>query len=230
MNTPSKHKQIETFYLLDFDRCLGNVTELYGLLVRVLEAMGVTTAHQLAQVREQVESTGGSFDAVRYLFTSGLLEEATYLELRQRYEAAADVSKLRNPGASELIEVLSARGEQYGILTYGGDLWQQTKLAGARLGHIPHLVTQVKQKGALVRGWQSVEGGFILPGELSAEPLRAQALVLIDDKAVSFDGFPVAPSRGYHVFDPDDHVSSQEGSVPSNVTQVRNLSELVLIL
>jgi hypothetical protein len=80
---------------------------------------------------------------------------------------------------------------RFGIVTYGGRIWQLTKMSAAGLIELPHIVTSVKEKGILLTSWRQDDGTFLIPSELTGEDvLRAKRLVFIDDKPISFTGLP----------------------------------------
>lgn len=219
---------VATYYILDFDRCLGDVEALNTLWAQTLEACGVMTAEAFYRLRAAVEASGGSFDSVEYLLDTGRLDVAGYEQVAAKYLAAADASALRMSGATELLALLDTRGDMYGIVTYGGARWQSLKLRAAGVDTIPHLITPVKRKGRLFDAWWQQDGSFQLPAELGGAV--ASSLVLIDDKAISFEGFPPLPSKGYYVCDLAAALPAQKGSVPDNVTQVPSIEALLPLL
>ncbi len=79
----------------------------------------------------------------------------------------------------------------YGILTFGGETWQRMKLQATGLDDIPYIITHVKEKGRLLAGWKQTDRTFQLPEELAVNRIsRADSLVLLDDKVISFIGIP----------------------------------------
>jgi len=60
--------------------------------------------------------------------------------------------------------------------------------------------------------------------------LSASHIIMIDDKAVSFDHFPAAPSKGYWVLDPAHELPSQQGSVAPNIERHSDLASVLKAL
>src|SRR3990167_9086668 len=98
------------------------------------------------------------------------------------------------PGARELIELLTNRDEHFGVITYGGAVWQQVKMQAAGIDSIPHIITSQKNKGILISQW--AEEGCV-PNELECVPF--DKVILVDDKVICFNGFPLENAKGYQV-------------------------------
>lgn len=220
----------ETFYILDFDRCIGDTDKLFDAFERTIVNHTGLTAWSLRNVRHEVEAVGDSFDTATYVRAQLHLEnqEAKWQELEQDFVSSCKEKNMLNPGARELIDWLKEHNFPYGILTYGEPTWQKLKLRAAGLGDMPQLITDNKHKGSLIQTWRQSDGFFTLPQELGAG--KYASLVLIDDKAVSFDNFPSYPSEGYWVLAKNRVLPSQEGSVPTNVQRVASLRELKKVL
>lgn len=185
--------RIDTFYVLDFDRCLGRTEKLQELLERVVQREGVVSLDMIKYAHDEVRKTGGSFDTaayVRQLLKDRQLDvnqiwgkiEAAFLEQAKRED-------LLEPYAKELLDVLTDRGLSFGILTYGGFEWQSAKLKATGLSRVPHIITSYKEKGRTIASWQRTDGTFLIPQILMKDTL-AWKIILIDDKPVSFVGIP----------------------------------------
>lgn len=218
------------FYVLDFDRTLADTDKLLEVFMQVADKYVAISREQIEEADADIKARGDSFDTAGYV-RDYLIEQdrlGDWDQLVKQYIHESHALDMLLPGALELIEYLEKAGARYGILTYGNPLWQRLKLSAAGFNHVPHIVTTTKEKGLLIRSWQDDEGVFHLPHELGGG--IADAVVLIDDKAVSFDGFPDEPSRGYHVFDPADYLPAQVGSVPKNVESVTSLRGITKLL
>lgn len=217
----------ETFYILDFDRCIGNTDALFDIFERTIISHTGVTAWTLRNVRHEVEAVGDSFDTATYVRAQLHLQhqEHKWRELEEDFISSCLNEDMLHPGSRELIAWLNEQNLPYGILTYGEKTWQKLKLKAAGLGKTPQLITDNKHKGSLLQTWQQADGTFALPHELGGGTYSA--VVLIDDKAVSFDGFPSLPSQGYWVLDKHHILPSQEGSVPENVRRLTSLKELL---
>ena len=218
------------FYVLDFDRTLADTDKLLEVFTQIADQHAAISRAQIEEADADVKARGDSFDTAGYVRDYLMEQErlGEWDQLVKQYIHESHALDMLLPGATELMEYLEQRGLRYGILTYGNPLWQHLKLSAAGFNHVPHIVTTTKEKGLLIRSWQDDEGTFHLPHELGGG--LADAIVLIDDKAVSFDGFPDEPSRGYHVFNPADYLPAQEGGVPKNVkvvTSLRGITELL---
>lgn len=221
MNTPALSDA--EFYIVDFDRTLVDTDKLNEVFIEVAEQYGAISREQIEKADEDVKRTGDSFDTAGYvrdhLADEGRSEDWEKLEKQFIHESRSLNYLL--PGAAELLEWLASSGKHYGILTYGNPLWQRIKMTAAGFNHTRHIIMQQKHKGKVISSWQRSDGSFRLPAELGGG--GASHIVMIDDKAISFDEFPAKPSHGYWVCDPAHELEVQKGEVPSNVMRHANL-------
>jgi FMN phosphatase YigB (HAD superfamily) len=218
------------FYIVDFDRTLADSDKLLDVFITVANQFLEIPQEQVEAADRDIKAKGDSFDTASYV-RDKLSEKGELVrwgELEKQFIHESRALNMLLPGASELLTQLSARQLRYGILTYGNPLWQHLKLTAAGFNHVHRIVTVNKHKGKLISSWQQDDGIFKLPHEFGGG--SANNVVLIDDKAVSFNSFPDSPSKGIHVVDYERILPSQEGSVPSNVTHVSSLREALLVL
>ena len=219
MSDPTK-----PLFALDFDRCLGDVQALYGLLESVIEEQGVMSKQQLMQARREVEISGGSFDALTYIAQHKGPDSVAQLLKAYQARNCKDANFLL-PGAAELFEYLKSKELRYFIITYGGENWQRAKIARSGITNVPVVVVDSSQKGSVLASWYDDRSlSFQLPGY---PQYQAPSIVLVDDKAAAFSGLPAAPlARGYWLKSAD-LLPSQAGEVPENVRIIKSLGEIV---
>lgn len=228
---PANHGNNNTsFYIIDFDRTLADSDKLLNVFIGIAQQYISIPRERIEAANADVKARGDSFDTASYvrdhLADSGELDRWSELEKQFIHESRAFNMLL--PGANELLAVLSERDERYGILTYGNPLWQHLKLTAAGFNHVHRIILAQKEKGRLVASWQRDDGFFHLPQEFGGG--TAEKIVMIDDKAVSFDGFPGAPSQGLYVVDKANILPSQQGTIPSNVLHCQTLDQARAIL
>lgn len=215
------------FYVVDFDRTLVDSDKLLAVFIEVARHYIDISDEQIAKADNDVKQRGDSFDTAGYvrdqLASRGESDKWNDLEKRFIHESRALNYLL--PGAAELLEWLSENGKNYGILTYGNPLWQRLKLTAAGFNHVQHIIIEQKEKGKLISTWLNLEGVFRIPDAFGRG--SADKIIMIDDKAVSFEGFPSGVSKGYWVLDSSNELPSQQGTVPSNVMRVNNLYEVL---
>ena len=224
------------FFVLDFDRCIGDTNGIQSLLEKVLERETGIQPDRLAITRQQIEATGRTFETIRHvkalLKTEGL-HDVTWEYLREKLLEEAKNVDLLLPGARELLEILRKRDIPHGIITYGvEEPWQLTKLELANLLTVPHLITHIEAKGELLTGWKQPDGTFIVPPGLTLDfmPLVVRELVFLDDKAKSFRGIPDGV-RGVHIEAPGGNtLPAQQGDLPASVTSVTGITGAVDLL
>jgi hypothetical protein len=223
-----------TFFVLDFDRCLGNTVLFQQILEGVLVDAGIS-AEAFAAARTKIEAEGKTFDTIRH--THQLLEQtgssSSWSDIKKEFLFRAQHQEALLPHAHELLQILDERSLPYGIVTYGvEEAWQLIKLEAAKLLYVPHLVTHIEEKGELLTDWKQSDGSFLIPPALTQdfETLRVQEVILIDDKAKSFWNTPEGV-RGVHVVAPGGNpLPSQQGDTPPNVTDVTGLDGAINLL
>lgn len=220
------------FWAIDFDRCIGNVDQLYGLLEAVVNEVTPLDVARLEAARQEMEASGGSFNMLGYLRHVTKIDQATYGRVAQSFleRARGMRHQLLEPGAEELFQYLETRAIPYAIISYGNPDWQRLKIRAAGCGEVPTHITSYPEKGILITDWHDELGGhFVVPASIvgSRTDLLVDEVVLVDDKARAFHGLP-ADARGYWVHSlSGELLPSQQGSVPEQVTTVRGLPSLI---
>jgi hypothetical protein len=224
-----------TFFVLDFDRCIGDTNGIQSVLEMVLLRETGIAPEMLHRARTRIEDLGRTFDTINqvHLLLKDTGSDVAWEHIREQFIAEAHSHDLLLPHARELLAILQDRHIAHGIITYGiEEAWQLTKLEATGLLDVPHLVTRIEEKGRLLTGWKRKDGLFAIPPGLSraGESFMASDLVFIDDKAKSFWGIPEGV-RGVHVVAPGGNVLlSQQGEVPPEVTDVTGIAGAIKLL
>lgn len=232
----SKFDIIDTFYVLDFDRCLGNTNKLDKMfLSQITERDTGINPDTVYAARLKCEQGGESFDTAAYvrniLSDRGDEGERTWSRLEQAFIQSGQQEDMLEPSAADLLRILQDKKCRFGIVTYGGDIWQLAKMAAAGLIALPHVVTPIKEKGRLLGSWQMADGSFLIPTPLAGgQPVIAKKLVFIDDKPVSFSDLPVGVDA-ICALSPDAVWSADVlAMMPARVRVVSGLSETIELL
>lgn len=228
MNTPVQpNSSIDTFYIVDFDRTLADSDKLLQVFIEITNQYIILPLSQVEKIDADVKAKGDSFDTASYvrnhLADQGDLDLWDRLEKQFIHESRS--LNMLLPGANELLDFLNQNNLAHGVLTYGNPMWQHLKLTAAGFNHVHRIVTTNKHKGLLISSWLKDDGLFHMPPEFGGA--TARRVVLIDDKAASFEGFPGQPSTGYQVLDLASALPAQLGSVPDNVKHVTTLREVI---
>lgn len=222
-------QKIKTFYVLDFDRCLGDIESSFDLLKEVAQELSVGSGDSLQSAREYIESSGGSFSALKHL------EELNPgMDLNVVGEIFLKRAKLQQgntlePGAIELIEFLISSGRDFCIMSYGDKKWQMLKINGAGLGNVANIIVPSRHKSAYIAKWLNVKKQFVIPPDFFADNQSrlADEVVLIDDKIMAFDGLPLG-ARGYLVQRrPKKHDNDQLSGLLLSVKVVKKIDEII---
>lgn len=218
---------IDEFYIVDFDRTLADSDKLLEVFIEIANDYFDIPREQLEKADADIKARGDSFDTARYIrdHLAEKGESEKWNDLEKRYIHDSRSLNYLMTGATELQNWLAENNKRYGILTYGNPLWQRLKLTAAGFNHVPRIVTEQKHKGRLISSWQQPDGTFAIPHEFGGG--FAHEIILIDDKAVSFEDFPGEPSHGYWVLDPAHELPSQQGVVPVNVERHNDLLSLL---
>lgn len=216
------------FYVIDYDRCLGNVERIYDLL----QQSAVTIAPQIDIAvmdteRHKVEMRDDSFDALAYV--RRFLDDLQYEELLRRFIEAGrrNPGALLEEGAQELLDYLESR-YPFGILTYGSPDWQWSKIKASLPPSTQVIVIDHKHKVRYIKGWSNHETElFELPPEFKqlGDYETTEEVIIVDDKAAAFDEIGDR-MRGYWMT-LRNLLPSQMGSVEPTVARVTSFSELI---
>lgn len=224
-----------TFFVLDFDRCIGDTDKMRRLLWQVIESETPIRTDELEAAREAMEAKGFQFDVVEYAAREMLRRKSkvTWLHIQEVFVALAKSQNVLEPGATELLDKLDEHRIPYGILTYGKEAWQLAKLKASGLVDrgVPFEITQIEHKGEVLTGWKHGDE-FLIPPALtpSSQPLHVRHIVFLDDKPRSFVGIP-SGVHGFCVrpvaYSPR---PSQQGELPDGVGTVHGIRGAIKLL
>lgn len=220
-------KKLEQFWVLDFDRCLADVDELSEHFLDITEHVASIDRSQIEQARRDAEAQGRSFDQYAAIQASVSPEQMRYIATQFVADSAPEQYLM--PGASALLDYVMHTPERAGgILTYGSGDWQRLKIRAA-LGSraVPYVIVAHPHKSREISSWYDADSAsFRIPPVLSPNDTAAGEIVLVDDKAVAFDGLP-EHARGYW-FQAAELLPSQEGTVGDAVTIVRQSLDTII--
>lgn len=214
---------ISKFYIIDLDRTLFDTEKNADFFAQAVRKHSVETAEKLLEKVKKFALMGESF-GMRQFVVEALGEEKT-AEIEASYLEMTAHEDLFNPGAEKFLKVLLSKpGVNFGILTYGSAPGQLLKLKAGKLAEAPHIVTLEKFKGEYISTWQQPDGTFLLPKEFQTRGEVTENLVLIDDKALSFEFLPESV-RGYW-YRPSKSLYS-DGEVADNVKVVESFEDII---
>lgn len=220
---------IETFFVLDFDRCLGNVDAGIIMLGEVIDELCEGNSQLLQSARSRVEASGASFSAFEYMkeyHPDVDLDniEAAYIKRSQK---SPDV--FLESGVNEFVEYLRSNNYKFCIMSYGDVRWQNLKIEAAGFGDIPRIIVPNKQKSLHISQWFDHESGkYIIPSDCFGDNFSkiVSEVVLVDDKAVAFEDMSLN-SRGYLVGKNDNRDVGLSNDLPSSVKRVVRINEII---
>src|SRR5690606_18601203 len=111
MRLMHSHDFSDTFFDLDFDRCLGDTDWIQPVLEEVILRETGIRPEKLHAVRAEIEAVGRTFDTIHQVHV--LLEEAgshvAWSQIRGRLLEDAREHNLLLPHARELLDILRSR-------------------------------------------------------------------------------------------------------------------------
>lgn len=220
---------IDTFFALDFDRCLGDYEANVSLIREVVDEISNMSGQDFQFAHDSIKANGVSFRILDYLKendpdTDLDIIQSTYIERAHRSPGS-----LLEPGAIEFMNFMRASNHHFCIMSYGDKRWQTTKITAAGLGDVVKLIVENEHKGRHIAEWFDEQSGhFIIPKECFNDGIskKAREVVLIDDKLKAFNDLPVA-ARGYLLQDLSRIYISPQGKVPAHVKRVTRLDEII---
>jgi len=221
---------VDTFYVLDLDRCLLDTDKLHAILEQVIARRDPTDGLQLAQAKRDAEAGGRTFDTYKYVhaLVADRPAHEGWLAIERQFLKEAKKQNVLMDHARELLDILESKHTRYGILTYGIEAWQLVKLEASGLMAIPHEITHIKEKGMVMRGWVRPDGTFAIPPGMGG--LVAQSITFLDDKAVSFTNLPRG-IKGIRIQPVDQPLlPAQVGALPASVTEVKGLAGAIELI
>lgn len=218
-----------TFFAIDFDRCLSDTDRLDVIFYEVVEKNPRLDSSHLKALREEIESKGGSFDQITEL--QKILNPEELNELFETFIIEGKKHDLLAYGARDFLTILDEQHIDYGIVSFGHPDWQTVKIKASGLSQVPAYIIDHPYKGELIKSWQDGEGRFHIPSALTVTevPMNAETIVLLDDKAGAFQNLP-KEARGYWVQSLTRPLSpSQQGSIPRNVQIAHGFDEVRML-
>jgi hypothetical protein len=222
-------KTIDTFYALDFDRCLGNYEANVSLIKEVIDELSTINGQTFQSAHDETKATGISFRVLDYLKDNDPDTNIDNIQNVYTERAHAAPGSLLESGADDFINFLRAANHSFCIMSFGDKNWQTTKITAAGFGEIAKLIVSNEYKGQQIAEWFDEQSGhFIIPKECFVDRVtrRAREVVLVDDKVKAFDGLH-SNARGYLLQDISRIYASQQGKIPSSVRRVTRLDEII---
>jgi hypothetical protein len=216
---------IDTFYAIDFDRCLSDTSKLDSIFYKLAnDDYPQLDAVELLRARNEVEDTGRTFDQIGAL--QKVFNESELSDFLNVFVQRALQEDTLSVGARDLMKTLKEHNAPFGLVTFGGIRWQQVKIKASGLDWMPVLITDHTRKGEIIAGWQQGDGTFLIPSDLTTKELIVKSVILLDDKAGAFSGLP-NEARGYWVQSTTQPLlPSQDGEIPHNVRIAHGLTEV----
>jgi len=220
---------IDTFFAVDFDRCLGNFEANVNLLNKVASELTPINGEMIQLAHDEIKANGMPFRILKYFEDQAPDLDLDVLQNTYIERAHATPGILVEPGATELINFLQLGNHHFCIMTYGEMKWQTTKITAAGLGDVSRLIVSHEQKSRHIAEWLDEELGlFTIPSKcfLDGKSRIAREVVLIDDKPNAFTGLPVG-ARGYLVHNSKSIYSTYSDDLPLSVKRVSCLIEII---
>lgn len=224
-------QKINSFFVVDFDRCLGDVDASYNLLKHILNEVSDVDEDEIQSARESVGATGGSFSVLEYILDKDANLDIDIIEKMFIEKARTVRGGLLEPGALKFINFLLNTNRHFCIMSYGEEKWQNLKITASGLGGYSTLIVPHGQKSRFIEKWfDGLTNKYIIPKEYFTDNITREAneIVLIDDKVVAFQDLPVGV-RGYLVQGSNPYPENRNGKVSSLVQRITRIDEIITI-
>jgi hypothetical protein len=222
-------QKINRLYLVDFDRCLGNIDASFRLLKSVAADNKKIDTQKLQIAYDMAEESGQSFSVLDYIRQNYPKINLDAISKGYLNRAKPMPSCLLEFGADKLLDFLVSSNLDFCIMSCGENIWQNLKIEAAGLGDVPRVIVATSQKSQIVGNWRkSPSGNRLVPGEYfkDGKSKEVKEIILIDDKIVAFEAMP-ANCRGYLVQYPQNSRRFYSGSLPFFVKSIHRIDEII---
>lgn len=198
-------RTVDVFAVIDLDRTLLNTSALIELLYFQLHEHGYTSEQitkELAFIERQTGTSFSLFDHIEKTHSGEILESILESVLLQAEDGVLDAGVLLCKGTQRLLELLERSDVPHAILTYGNELDQAFKLTLVRKllkkseDELSAAITDEPKKAAWIAAtWDDIDstGAIAIPEAIAGVAhLRAQNIVIIDDKPANLDSDSLA--------------------------------------
>ena len=223
-------QKIDKFFVLDFDRCIGNIDGSFDILMDVVHELSILDRQIFKSIRDKTELLGNTFSALEYLDNHYPLIDLDTIENLYIARAQNKPSSLLEPGAKEFLDFLHTTDRKFCIMSFGDERWQTTKITGAGIKNAPIIIVPNIQKSDYIRKWLNpISAKFIIPKEYFTDnkPKEVSEIVLVDDKVTAFWDLPPGV-KGYLVLGSSTTITKQQLSkIPPSVEQIIRIDEII---
>lgn len=225
-------KKTRIFYVVDFDRCLGNIDGSFEIIKEVVHELGIVNRDIFKSMRKEIESDGLTFSALEQI--TAIRPDVNMDEVEKLYikHASTKPENLLEPGATEFIDYLKETDSSFCIMSYGDKKWQDIKIKSCGLDRVHTVIVDSASKSEYIRKWfYSNRKEFIIPKKffVNNKSREYDEVVLIDDKISAFKTLP-KEARGYYVSGSSSRYQASHRDLsllPSNVVQVYRIDEII---
>jgi hypothetical protein len=223
-------QKIDTFFVVDFDRCLGNIEGSFDILKEVVQDLGIIDGQIFKSIREEVESNGLTFAALEYIVRNYKSVNLNDIELMYSERAKLEPERLLEPGALEFVNFLKQMKRDFCIMSFGDKRWQTIKIKSSGVGDVHAVIVRKAEKSEYIRDWWDKENqGFIIPGECFRDNVSrwSKGVVLVDDKVSAFLNLPME-ARGYYVTRSASKFTQKNiEKLPRSVREVSRIDDII---
>ncbi len=223
-------QNIGTYFVVDFDRCIGNIDASFNLLNEVAHELMIVNKELFISMRKQAESEGKPFSAIEQLKKKYPSTNLDIIEKMYLKKASLLSSELLEPGARDFLDYLHFNKINFCIMSFGDERWQKVKIKGAGITKTPVIIVKRIDKSSHIREWLNPKSGkFLIPKKyfLDNKSKVASEIVLIDDKVKAFENLPLNV-RGYIVLGSSStQTKLQIDGLPSSIKKVDLINEII---
>jgi len=225
-------QRIDKFFVVDFDRCIGNIDASFNILKEVAHELSIVDRQLFVSMRKESESDGKTFSPLEHLKKNYSSVDLDTIEKMYLNQASIQKNSLFEPGANEFLNYLNYSNQNFCIMSFGDKRWQMIKIKGLGINDIPLEIVRKANKCNYIQKWFDNKNRFyLIPKKyfLDDKPRITKEIILIDDKAVAFDELP-SNVRGYLVLGSSrDRYNQKIHSLPISVKIVNRINEIIAL-
>jgi len=223
-------QKIDKYFVVDFDRCIGNIDASFKILSDVAHGLSIVDKQLFMSMRSEAESEGKPFSALEYLKENYPSVDSNKIKNMYLKQAQVQPNNLLEPGAKEFLDYFYSTNQNFCIMSFGDKRWQSTKIIGAGITNVTVKIVPNRIKSNYIRKWlDSKSGKFVIPKEyfLDNKAKEASEVVLIDDKVMAFNDLPKG-ARGYIILGSSSLQTKQQiHGLSSKVKQTMRINEII---
>lgn len=223
-------RKTDTFFVVDFDRCIDNVEGSFDILKEVVHDLSIIDRQIFKSMREEIESSGLTFSALEHIKKYSPSVNLDDIEKLYSERTKLEPDNLLEPGAVDFINFLKSTNCNFCIMSFGDKRWQTIKISNSGIGKVPLVIVPNSQKSDYIRKWLVPKTNkFKIPKNFFKDnnSKEVSEVVLIEDKIAAFNNLPLGTRRYYVSGSSSKHIEQLLDKLPISVKKIQHIDEII---